>query len=76
MFVILVAVGCASRNYGLYRPGATEAEFTREETQCRRELGLGGGNALDPSQILVFFVARYKNEVRDCLLERGWKLRP
>ncbi|GJL49522.1 MAG: hypothetical protein NPIRA01_07490 [Nitrospirales bacterium] len=72
----LLNSSCASVDFGLYKPGGTEEDFSRDETECRRSLGLGGESRIDPSQILVFFIPRYKDEVRDCLQKKGWSLRP
>lgn len=67
--------GCASVDYGLYKPGGTEEEFNRDASECRRSVGLGEGR-YNPSQMLAFVIPRYKEELRSCLHEKGWKLRP
>ncbi|WP_447969645.1 hypothetical protein [Nitrospira sp. M1] len=74
--ILLFSASCASVDFGLYKPGGTEEDFSRDETACRKSLGLGGESRIDPSQILVFFIPRYKDEVRSCLQEKGWRLRP
>jgi len=77
--VLLLAsltVNCASVDFGLYRSGGTEEDFSRDETECRKSLGLGGASRFDTSQILVFFISRYKDEMRSCLQQKGWRLRP
>ena len=76
MMLLAGSVGCASVDYGLYKPGSTEEEFNRDESECRKSVGLGGRHGYDPSQILVFINPRYKEDVRSCLQEKGWKLRP
>ncbi|GJL55951.1 MAG: hypothetical protein NPIRA02_30830 [Nitrospirales bacterium] len=73
--LLLFSVSCASVDFGLYKPGGTEEDFSRDETACRKSLGLGGESPIDPAQILVFFIPRYKDEVRSCLQEKGWSLR-
>ncbi|GJL65778.1 MAG: hypothetical protein NPIRA05_07490 [Nitrospirales bacterium] len=72
----LLSGSCASVDFGLYKPGGTEEEFSLDETECRRSLGLGGESRIDPSQLLVFFIPRYKDEVRSCLQKKGWSVRP
>ena len=74
--LIIVGNSCASVDYGLYRPGATEDEFHQDETECRRELGLGRESSFDPSHLLIFLVDRYQADVQTCLQEKGWKTRP
>ena len=79
-FLVLLAIacssGCMSTHYDLYKPEAKEEDFTRDQTECRRTMGLGGPNRFDPSQILGFVVERYREEMVRCLQGKGWKPRP
>ena len=65
-----------STHYDLYKPGAKEEDFTQDQTECRRTMGLGGPNRFDPSQILGFVVERYREEMLRCLQGKGWKPLP
>ena len=80
LFMILLAMtfssGCQSTHYDLYKAGAKEEDFTRDQTECRRTMGLGGANRFDPSQILGFVVERYREEMQRCLQGKGWKPLP
>ncbi len=73
---ILLHNGCASVDYKMYKPEATEEDFSRDESECLRGLGLKGESGVNPSQLLVFINPRYQDEMRTCLQEKGWRINP
>ena len=64
MVMMHVNVSSGRVDFGLFNPEGIEANFSHDETECQKSLGLEGESRIDPSQVLFFFILRDKGEVR------------
>jgi hypothetical protein len=72
---VLVVAGCANVK-GYDRPGATEAEFKRDVTECRRNAEIydrGIIPPLFPDPNPMVRVLHDKKTYRECMLSRGYR---